>query len=144
MCRPVLKEVIAARGHQNILATHETTFEITREPRLSKRGDCVIAVSADKALGDLSLEFKENLRREEAKVTILVEAGDIAETVNASGSSRLILNHPTDMVVRKSGYICDRTLAIQADKAACGLSRKLAEKLRNPRQKIQITLGIEV
>ena len=42
------------------------------------------------------------------------------------------MSHPTDMVVRKSGYICGRTLAINADKAACDLSRALVEKLKNP------------
>jgi hypothetical protein len=93
---------------------------------------------------DLSSEFKENLRKENAKITMLIEAGDIVEVVNALGSSRLILAHPTDMVARKSNYICNRTLAIQADKAACDLSRKLVEKLKNPKQKVKITLTVKV
>jgi hypothetical protein len=138
-----VKEVIFARGHENILATHKTTLEITKEANLSKTGNCVIAVSADKALDDLSLEFKENLRKEDSKVTILIEAGEIAEIVNASGDSSLILTHPSDIVVRKSSYICNRTLAIQADKAACDLSGKLVKKLRNPDQRMKITLTLK-
>jgi len=31
-------------------------------------------------------------------------------------------------------------LAIRADKAACDLSRELIEKLKNPQQKVKITL----
>lgn len=138
-----VKEVILARGHENILATHKTTFEITKEANLSKRGNCVITVSADKALDDLSLEFKGNARKKDSKVTILIEAGKVAETVNASGDPSLILTHPSDIVVRKSNYICNRTLAIKADKAACDLSRTLVEKLRSPDQRVKITLTLK-
>ena len=137
-------EIILGYGHENIQATHKTTFEITKEAQLSRRGDCIIAVSVNKTMTDFSSEFKENLHKEKAKIMILIEAGDAAEVVNAFGSPRLILTHCTDMVVRKSNYICNRTLAIQADKAACDLSRKLAEKLRNPKQKVKITLTVRV
>jgi hypothetical protein len=75
---------------------------------------------------------------------MLIEAGDIVEVVNAFGSVRLILTHPTDMVARKSNYICSRTLAIRADKAACDLSRRLVEKLKNQKQKVKITLTVNV
>jgi len=139
-----INEIVFAFGHKNIQATHESTLEITKEAQLSRRGDCIVVVSADKALIDLSSEFKENLRKENARITILIEAGDAVEVVNASGSLRLILTHPTEMVVRKSNYVCSRTLATQADKAACDLSRKLLEKLKNPKQKVKITLTVKV
>jgi hypothetical protein len=139
-----VKETISAYGHENVQATHKTTFEITKETQLSKRGGCIIAVSANKAMANLSSEFKENLRKEKAKIMILIEAGGAAEVVNAFGSPRLILTHRTDIVVRKSNYICNRTLAIQANKAACDLSRNLVEKLKNPKQKVKITLTVKV
>jgi hypothetical protein len=137
-------EIILAYGHENIQASHKTTFEITKEAQLSRRGDCIIAVSANKTMTDFSSEFKEKLRKENAKITIRIEAGDIGEAVNAFGSPRLILAHRTDIVVRKSNYICNRTLAIQADKAACDLSRRLVEKLKNPKQRVKITLTVNV
>jgi len=139
-----ITEIIFAFGHNSIQATHESTFEITKEAELSKRGDCIIAVSADKAMADLNSKFKESLRKKSTKVTVMIEAGDVVEVVNALGSTGLILTHSTDMVVRKSNYICNRTLAIQADKAACDLSRKLVEKLKNPKQKVKITLTVKV
>jgi hypothetical protein len=139
-----LTEIILAYGHKNIQATHRSTFEITKEAELSRRGDCIIAVSANKSVTDLSSEFKENLRKENVKITMLIEAGDIVEVVNALGSSHLILMHPTDMVVRKSNYICSRTLAIQADKAACDLSRHLVKRLRNPKQRVKVKLTVRV
>jgi hypothetical protein len=139
-----IREVIFAHGHKNVQATHLTTLEITKEEKLTKRGDCIIAVSADKALTDLSVKFKDYLRKENARISLLIEAGEIIDAVNAFGSPNLILTHPTDMVVRKSNYICSRTLAIQADKAAIDLSRKLVEKLKNPEQKVKITLTVKV
>lgn len=137
-------EIILGYGHENIQAAHKTTLEITKEAQLSRRGDCIIAVSADKTMADFSSEFKENLHKEKAKIMILIEAGDAAEVVNAFGSPRLILTHPTDMVVRKSNYICSRTFAIQADKAACDLSRDLVKRLRNSKQKVKVKLTVRV
>jgi hypothetical protein len=138
-----VKEIMLAKGHRNILANHPTTLELTKEDDLSRRGDCIIAVSAGKATPDLGAEFKEKLRRENARLTILIEAGGIVETVNAYGSAHLMLVHPTEMVVRKSGYICSRTLAVKADKAAADLSRSLVQKLKNPTQRVKITLTVK-
>ncbi|MCJ7560374.1 DUF371 domain-containing protein [Candidatus Bathyarchaeota archaeon] len=139
-----IREIIFGYGHENIRATHKTTLEFTKDTHLSKKGDCIVAVAADKALADLNPEFKENLRKPHAKLTILIEAGGIAEQVNAHGSPQLFLTHPTDMVIRKSDYVCSRTLAIHADKAAQDLSRELVEKLKKPQQKVKITLVVHV
>ena len=139
-----MTEIVFAYGHRNIQATHKSTLEITREAQLSKKGDCIIAVSAEKAVADLSQEFKEKLREKNARINMLIEAGEVAEVVNAFGNPRLILTHPTEMVVRKSSYVCSRTLAIQADKAAWELSREFVERLRNPKQKVKITLTVKV
>lgn len=139
-----IKEVFFGYGHANMQATHKTTLEFTRDMHLSKRGDCIVAVAADKALSDLTAKFKENLRKPHAKIIITIEADGTTEKVYAEGSPQLILTHPTDMVIRKSGYVCSRTLAVHADKAACDLSRDLVEKLKNPKQKVKIVLTVRV
>jgi len=139
-----VRETIVAHGHENIQATHATTFEITKESRVSKKGDCIIAVSADKSIPDLSLDFRNILRRDDTKLTITIEAGDVVERIRALGSSKLILTHPLDIVVRKGDYTCSRTLAIHGDKAAGDLSREFVEKLKNPKQKVKITLTVTV
>lgn len=137
-------EVVFAYGHSNVQATHKSTLEITKEAQLSRKGDCIISVSADKAVADLSPRFKKRMRSKNAKITMLIEAGEAVEVVKALGSPRLILSHQTDIVVRKSKHVCDRTLAINADKAAYDLSRKFVEKLRNPEEKVKITLSVQV
>jgi hypothetical protein len=138
-----ITEKIRAYGHENVRSTHETTFEITKEESLTERGDCIIAIGATKGARELSLEFKEAAKRKAAKITITVEAGGVKEAIKARGTPRLLLTHPTDLVVRKSDYVCGRTVAVEANKAASGFSSELVEKLKNPLQKVTIILVAE-
>jgi len=129
-----------AYGHENVQAIHPSTLMLTKEKHLTKTGDCVIAVAADKAVADLSKDFKKKIRKPNAKLTVIIEAGGLRQQIIASGSPKLILAHPTDLVIRKSNFISDRTLALHADKSSNDLSREFVEKLKNPKQKIRITL----
>ena len=140
---PKLTEKILAFGHTNIQAIHPTTVMFTKDKHVSKNGDCIVAVAADKALAGLSPEFKDALRQPNAKLTIIIEVDGIKEHINAAGSPKLVLTHPTDMVVRKSDYISDRTLAVHADKASSDLPRPFIEKLQNPEQEVKITLTVQ-
>jgi uncharacterized protein len=135
-----VKEQILAYGHLNVQAIHPTTLMITKEKELSKQGDCIIAVEADKAVSDLSTEFKAKLREPNAKLTIQIEVDGLTEQINAYGSSELPLSHGVDLVVRKSDFISDRTLAVNADKSSKDLPRALVMKLKNPQNRVKITL----
>ena len=135
--------VIFARGHENIQATHRTTFEITKDSTVTKRGNCIIAVGATKGAVDLPLSFKEAMRSEGAQMTMTIEAGELKEAVRAKGSHQLMFTHPTDLVVRKSNYVCSRTLAIGSDKAANDFSRTLVAKIMDPNQRIKVTLAVK-
>jgi len=137
-------EVITAYGHSCIRSTHRTTFEITKEKHLTERGDCIVAVRSDKAVADLSQDFKEAARRPDAEITITIEAGEEKETVKAKGDPRLSLTDPTDIVIRKSSFVGNRTLAVKADKAATDISRSLIERLRNPSQTVKVTLTVKI
>jgi hypothetical protein len=137
-------EVIHAFGHPNIRSTHPTTIMFTKERQVTQRGDCVVAVAADKSVADLSAEFKAALRKPNAKLKIQLRVDDLVGEVNASGSPELVLNHPDDLVIRKSEFISDRTLAVKADKSSGDLSRTVVEKLKNPEQEVTLTLTVEV
>ncbi|MFX0212352.1 MAG: DUF371 domain-containing protein, partial [Candidatus Hodarchaeota archaeon] len=143
VCMKIIETVIA-HGHENIQATHKTTFEITKETQLSRKGNCIIAVSANKSALDLNSEFRKNLHKKNARITILIRAGDAFDIVKAWGTHQLFLTHPTAIVVRKSSYTCNKTLAIRANKAANDLSRKLVERLTNSQRKVHITFILEI
>ncbi|MCW4010169.1 MAG: DUF371 domain-containing protein [Candidatus Bathyarchaeota archaeon] len=142
MPSPVLTEVIFGLGHENIQATHHSTVEFTKDKHLTRNGDCILIVAADKGLADLDAQFRAALQKPHAKLTIKIEAADVSEEIHAEGSPKLALTHPVEMVLRKSDFASDRTLGVHADKAAKDLSRKLVEKLKNPHQKAKITLTI--
>jgi len=93
-------------------------------------------------LADLNPKLKEALRNPQAALTVKIEVGSLTEEIHAKGSLHLALNHPQEIVVRKSDYVSDRTLGIHADKAAKDLSRELVGKLKNPKQKARITLTV--
>ena len=135
------REVIIAYGHANILATNKKTLEVTKEPSLSKSGTCIVAVRADKGADDLSSEFKRLLRKSGSSIAITFQTAGEEETIIATGHPELSLSHPRSLVVRKSRFICERTLAIKANKAAGDFSRPFAEKLRNPNQQVMIILS---
>ena len=135
--------VFSACGHENVLATHKTTVEVTKEKHLTKQGDCILAVDATKAADDLPEEFKQAAKKQGATITATFQVGELVEVVKAKGSPLLTFVHPTDLVIRKSSFVCGRTLAIHADKAAKDLSRKLVEKLKDSKQQVTVTLAVE-
>ena len=123
-------EKITARGHENIRATHRTTIEITRDNYLTPRGDCIIAVSANKGFQEFSDEFKNLLRRRNTGLLMEIECSGITDRIKAKGHPDLSFKNPDEMVIRKSNFLCDRTLAIGSDKGAIDINRELVEKLR--------------
>jgi len=136
-----MKEEIIAYGHPNITAKHKTTLEITKAEHMERIADCIIAIRANKACKDLNEELKNSLKKGK-KVEITIEAEGVEDKIVAYGSSELKLNHLEDIVIRKSGFIDDRTLAINADKVACDLKKELVQKLTNPKTKIKIIIEV--
>jgi hypothetical protein len=141
----VAKESVEFRGHPMVRSGHLTTIEITTDDHLTVNGDCIIGVGASKGCAQLDGRVKEGLRRRGSKVTIRILVGNYSYTVNARGDPALALSHPHDMVVRKSDFISDRTLAVQADSAAKDIPREIVHLLRNPatvgRFEIEVSWG---
>ena len=127
--------VIKAKGHKNVSATHKTTLEITKENYLTPTGHCIIGIEADKSMTDFSEEFKEKLRNAK-KIVVEIEVEGLKEVIVGEGHRDLILNHPTDIVIRKSSYICPRTLMINADKSAKDINREIVKKLKEGKELI--------
>jgi len=80
----------------------------------------------------LDAQFKELLRRKGSRVTIRLFVGRYAFEVKAEGDPRLELSHPHDIVIRKSDYVSDRTLAVNADASARDIPREIVQRLKNP------------
>ena len=124
------QETIRCRGHPLVLGTHPTTFEVTCEEHLTENGNCIVGVGADKGCAGLSPEFKECLAHDDAVLVTRLLAGGVEAVIRSRGSDGLLLNHPTDMVWRRSTFTCGRTLGICSDQVAATLPRALIDALR--------------
>jgi hypothetical protein len=137
----MLRDTIRAKGHPNITAHHRTTLQITKDENISRRADCIIAVSADKAVSDLTAEVKAALKAAAAKVRLNIWAAHGSQVVSGFGSADLTHSDSRDTVVRKSTFVSGRTLMINADKAAADLDRQFVDKLKEP---VDVIITIEV
>jgi hypothetical protein len=61
-----------------------------------------------------------------------VKAGHCSFVFHAMGNPRLELSDPHDIVVRKSEFLSERTLAVKANMAAMDIPRSLVTRLRDP------------
>ena len=122
---------IKAKGHENVLSLHKSTFEITKDKDLSLAGDCIIGLDIDKSMEDFPDEFKEKLANEDTKVIVELKTPNASDTIEGYGHHDLTLSHPTDIVCRKSTFVCSRTLMIKSNKAAIDLNRDLIKDLAN-------------
>ena len=127
----ILKERIAFHGHPSILALHPTTLEITSENHLTQRGDCIVGVCAERGCAQLDEAVKSGIRRVSSRIQIRIVVGADSFVVSASGDPRLTLTHPYDLVVRKSHFVSDRTVAVGANAAAKDIPRRMVTRLRN-------------
>lgn len=139
---PKLTERIGFRGHPMVLALHPTTIEVTTDSHLTRKGDCIIGVRSDAGCAGLSQRTKKALRRDGARVVIRFVVGDESFVVSARGDSRLTLTHPHDIVIRKSDFVSDRTLAVGASAAAKDIPRSMVEVLRGEGTTGYLEIGV--
>jgi hypothetical protein len=130
----VVRELIRCRGHPLVASSHPTTFELTKETHLTPAGDCIIGIGADKGAADLSTAFREALRRHDAVLVTTLRCEGIEVVIRANGHPGLTLEHPTDLVWRRSDYVCGRTIGIRADHVARTLPSPLIDRLRSGAQ----------
>ena len=131
-------EELEAWGHRNITGKNRTTFEITKQKSITKKGDCILGVKSSKSTIDLTPSFKDLTQRDNVQITMVLRINNLVEKAVGWGSSKLTFTHHEDLVVRKSGFVCNRTLMIKSNKAAKDFPRKFINLLKNPNQKITI------
>ncbi|MFO7967117.1 MAG: DUF371 domain-containing protein [Archaeoglobaceae archaeon] len=131
-----------AKGHPNITAGHKTTFQLTKEKEVTTTGDCIVGVSADKGAFDISQRLKDHLfQGGKVHMEFILPQYGLKEHITGYGSKELSLTHHSDMVIRKSSYVCGRTLALNADKASAHFNREIAKLLSDPDTEINFIVS---
>lgn len=119
-------------GHNNLLGTHKTTFEFTKDKDLSSNGNCIIGVGADFELNQVRKLLKfEN-------IIIRISVDTISDEITAKVNPNF--NDAQEIVIRLGEYDSTRTLGIRADKASMHIKRKIINKMNNPMQKMVIEI----
>jgi hypothetical protein len=137
-----MQEVIRARGHENVAATHASTFEVTTDDWLTPAGDCILAVDAGRAPADFDPEFVEACRDAEAEITATVSIDGHEERVRGRGHPDLTFASDRSAVGRTSDYVDDRTVMVEAEFAAEGFDRELVAALADGAP-VTLTLDVE-
>lgn len=130
-------------GHENIRSNHQKTIEITKESHLTPQGDCIIGVGANYACADLPQALKDKLKQSDSNVTFSIDVGKYNFTVHGKGHPDLILTHTEDIVIRKSDFMCPRTLSVKCDKASDLLPREMVSLLQDPKTKGTFTITVD-
>lgn len=115
-------------GHENILSTHQTTLEFTKDDYLTKQGDCILGIRADFTATDL----------ERGKVKVTISGYGLHDEV--VGYLNPSFNNKQCMVIRKSDFTDARTIIIRANKSAADIDRRIVERLRSAESRLTVEI----
>jgi len=138
-----MKFEIQFAGHKNIRSNHQKTIEITKDSHLTPRGDCIIGVNATYGCADLPMLLKEKLKDSNSKVMFSIKVAEHEFNVEGMGNENLILTHTDDIVIRKSEFVCPRTLAVKCNKSSDLIPREMVLLLQDPKTKGTFTITID-
>lgn len=119
-------------GHKNIRSLHPKTIEITTESDLTVNGDCIIGVNAACGCNDIPEKIKTLLKNPKSEVSCTIIVKDFSFKTIGKGNEKLILMNPHDIVIRKSSFVCPRTLATNFDAASDAIPRSIVKILQDP------------
>ena len=137
----MFRSIFHAYGHPAVLSTHPTTLEITTNRELTHRGDCVVAVNSSSAVRNLPEDLKRVLSSSGGRGRLALRVGPFEFVVEGNGDPRLTFSHDTDLVVRKSGFVSERTLMILADKSSMDVPRDMVRLLQDPTNRVTVEIS---
>ena len=130
-------------GHSNVLAKHKSTLEFTTESNLTIRGDCILGVKTTTNLPSLPEEVKEAIRKKGSNLRLVLKIDEYTEEIKGNGHPDLLLEDDSAVIIRKSNFICPKTLMINSNKAAIDISDELRLKMKNHESVLELTLYAE-
>ena len=130
-------------GHKNIRSLHPKTIEITKDSHLTPRGDCIIGVNATCGCKDIPSRLKKKLKDPNSTIKFSIDVNDYSFKFSGKGHKNLLLTHSDDIVIRKSNFICPRTLAVNCNKASDSIPRKIIQLLQDPKAKGVLTIDVQ-
>ena len=124
-------------GHKNILSLNQNSLEFTKDKDLTLNGDCIVGVNSDFKLNEI-----KSLIKEYDTIKIRIISDDLIEEIMCNVNKNFNSDH--EIVVRRSNFISDRTLGINADKSSFEINRKIINKLKDSSNIVKVEIsGLE-
>lgn len=100
-----------------------------------------MAVKSSGAVRNLPEDLKRALSNSTGSGRLSLRVGPYEFTVEGRGDPRLTFSHETDLVVRKSAFISDRTLMIHADKSSMDIPRDMVRMLQDQNNRVTVEIS---
>ena len=126
-----------AYGHPNVLGTHKTTLEFTKDEEITLKGDCIVGVKADFDIDEIKKFIK---RLQNKRITIIIETSDRKILEKIAAELNPGFNSDKEFVIRKTDFVSERTFAIKSNKAAFDLKRELISYLKDKKSKVSVII----
>ena len=139
----MVQDEVTFYGHPNVRSLHSKSIEITKDGYLTPKGDCIIGIKANKACTDLEESIRRGLKSSSAIVKIEVIVDDESFVIKGRGDERLTMLNPHDIVIRRTNFVCPRTMSVLCDKASSDMPRELVRLLQHQEQKGIFRITIE-
>jgi hypothetical protein len=139
----VVQDEVTFYGHPNVRSLHSKSIEITKDGCLTPKGDCIIGIKANKACTDLEESIRRGLKSSSSIVKIEVIVEDESFIIKGRGDDRLSMLNPHDIVIRRTDFVCPRTMSVLCDKASSDMPRELVRLLQHQEQKAILRITIE-
>jgi len=123
------EEVVHARGHEHVAATHSSTLELTSDDTLTPAGDCILGIEADRVPADFDDAFVAACRDADATIELVLAVDGHESTITGGGHPALGFGSDRSLVCRTSDYVDDRTVMVGADGAAADVDREFVAAL---------------
>jgi len=139
----MVQDEVKFYGHPHVQSLHAKTVEITKEEHLTPRGDCIIGVRASKACADLDESLRRHLMSNQSIVKMEIIVENETFVIIGRGDEHLSLLNPRDIVVRRTDFVCPRTMSVRCDKASSDMPRKMVKILQSKNAKGLFRITVE-
>src|SRR5688500_1241583 len=131
----MVTEEVKFSGHPNVRATHARTIEITKDNYLTKGGNCIVGINANKSCIDIHPKLRTLITKDNISINFKIIVGTLSFEINGFGNSKLTLSNQHDIVMRTSNYMSNRTVSIKCNKAAVHIPRDMINLLQDTKTK---------
>ena len=130
-------------GHPNVTSKHKTTLEFTTDSNLTLRGDCILGVRSTMNLLNLPFDVKKLLRDNSCKIKVILHVEGHEIEIIGQGHPDLPLSDETAIIIRRSNFVCPRTLMINSNKAAVDIPEEVRTTMKKSHSIMKITIQVE-